>query len=65
MNNCNKIINILVYFKHNSNSSLIYTELHNKKHYFTHLFHPNVCRHDLILQVLKKKTEREMDEHRV
>lgn len=24
----------------------------------THLFHPNVRRHDLVLQVLKKKAER-------
>ena len=24
------------------------------------MFHPNVCRHDLVLQVLKKKTEKWM-----
>jgi len=29
-----------------------------KRYYFTYLFHPNVCRHDLVLQVLKKKIEK-------
>lgn len=36
-------------------------DIHNKKTIFTYLFHPNICRHDLVLQVLKKKTEKRMN----